>query len=263
MNARAFAPDAFATPPMVPAVVFAGGGVEGAAVCHAGCVRSRNEDAWFADARSGVFVVADGMGGHQAGDRASALTVDSLGGLADAPATILDRAYTLRRAVEHANRRVYDASAADVRLRGMGTTVVALWLHGDEARWAHVGDSRLYRLRDGALRALTLDHSPVGDLVRIGRITPQQAAAFGPMRLLTRSVGTFPHVQVEAGHDEARPGDRYLLCSDGLTDVVPDVTLAHVLSTTDDAAAATRQLALTALDAGGPDNITALVVDVI
>jgi serine/threonine protein phosphatase PrpC len=263
MNARAFAPDVFATPPMVPAVVFAGGAVEGAAVCHTGCVRSRNEDAWFADARAGVFVVADGMGGHQAGDRASALTVDSLSGLADAPPTTLDRAYTLRRAIELANRRVYDASAGDVRLRGMGTTVVALWLHGGQAHWAHVGDSRIYRLRDGVLRALTLDHSPVGDLVRIGRITPQQAAAFGPMRLLTRSVGTFPHVQVEAGQDATRPGDRYLLCSDGLTDVVPDATLARVLAAEADAAAATRSLALTALDAGGPDNVTALVVDVI
>lgn len=263
MNARAFAPDAFVTPPMVPAVVFAGGAFEGAAVCHTGCVRSRNEDAWFADARAGVFVVADGMGGHQAGDRASALAVDTLGGLADAPPTPLDRAYTLRRVIEHANRRIYDASAADVRLRGMGTTVVALWLHGGKAHWAHVGDSRLYRLRDGALRALTLDHSPVGDLVRIGRITPQQAAAFGPMRLLTRSVGTFPHVQVEAGEDDVRLGDRFLLCSDGLTDVVPDVTLARILSAADDPASATRQLALAALDAGGPDNVTALVVDAI
>ena len=263
MNARAVAvaEDPFVRA-LVPCTAVRGARLDGGVVCHTGSVRKRNEDAWFADAEVGLFVVADGMGGHAAGDVASAMAVDVLAGLVEQEGAVpvTEAGAALRHAFSEASQRIFEAGGADVARRGMGTTLVALWVCGEVAVWAHVGDSRLYRLRDGAFTPLTLDHTPLGDMVRRGQIDRASAERHGPVRLLSRSVGTFPVVRTEVGEGEVRPGDRFLLCSDGLSDVVSRDTLARLLSDGPPSHAA-RALTMAALEGGGPDNITAMVVD--
>ncbi|MCB9522460.1 MAG: serine/threonine-protein phosphatase [Myxococcales bacterium] len=234
--------------------------LEGAAVTHVGHVRAHNEDAWMASPSAGLFAVADGMGGHAAGEVASELCVKALSRLAQQPTRRTGQARALRGALEQAHADIVAEGRRDGSKAGMGTTAVALWLDGPRAVMAHVGDSRIYRLRHGMLERLTLDHSLLGDAVRAGWITPEQANRQPPTSVITRALGGAEAPVVELGATAVCPGDQFLLCSDGLTDLVPDMQIQRIMNRADSPAEAARQLSLAALDAGGLDNVTALVV---
>ena len=226
-----------------------------------GLARSGNEDSYFCGRT--VFAVADGLGGHQGGEVASAAAVEPLAaldghGFADPG----EAAEALAAAVRDANAVILERAAGDPGLWGMGTTVTAAALAGERhLQLAHVGDSRAYLLRDGSLEQLTTDHTVVGELVRRGRLTPEQAAIHPERSILTRAVGLDPRVPVDTPDPvELRDGDQVLLCSDGLTEAVDDDRITELLSAGADGEAACRSLIDAANAAGGPDNITVVLL---
>jgi serine/threonine protein phosphatase PrpC len=228
-----------------------------------GRARSGNEDSYFCG-RS-VFAVADGLGGHQGGEVASAAAVEPLAALDGREfAEPAEAAEALTAAVREANAAILDRAAGDPGLWGMGTTVTAAALAGDRhLQLAHVGDSRAYLLRDGSLDPLTTDHTVVGELVRRGRLTPAQAAIHPERSILTRAVGLDPRIPVDTPDPlELRDGDQVLLCSDGLTEAVDDDQIAELLSSTPEGTAACQALIDAANAAGGPDNITVVLLRV-
>ena len=215
--------------------------------------RQGNEDSYFV--RSPLFVVADGMGGAQAGEVASRMAVESFdGGLPDGTP-----AEGLTHVVEEANRRIHERSQADAQRAGMGTTVTAAYVGEGEVTIAHVGDSRAYVLRDGDLSRLTRDHSLVGELVERGKLTEEQAETHPQRSVITRALGPEPDVQVDIRGYQARGGDVFLLCSDGLTSMIPEARVKQILEGSDTLADAGRELIAAANDAGGRDNITVLL----
>jgi serine/threonine protein phosphatase PrpC len=226
-----------------------------------GLARSGNEDSYFCGRT--VFAVADGLGGHQGGEVASAAAVEPLAALdgrdfadpGEAAAALVD-------AIREANSAILDRAAGNPELWGMGTTVTAAAVAGGSfLQLAHVGDSRAYLLRDGTLGQLTTDHTVVGELVRRGRLTPRQAATHPERSILTRAVGLDPRIPVDAPDPlELQPGDQVLLCSDGLTEAVDDDRIAELLAADGDGNAACRALIDTANAAGGPDNITVVLL---
>jgi protein phosphatase len=226
-----------------------------------GRARSGNEDSYFCGRT--VFAVADGLGGHQGGEVASAAAVEPLAALDGREfAEPAKAAEALTAAIREANSAILERAAGDPGLWGMGTTVTAAALAGDRnLQLAHVGDSRAYLLRDGSLDQLTTDHTVVGELVRRGRLTPAQAAIHPERSILTRAVGLDPQIPVDTPDPlELRDGDQVLLCSDGLTEAVDDGQIAQLLSAEGDGNAACQALIDTANAAGGPDNITVVLL---
>jgi protein phosphatase len=215
--------------------------------------RSANEDSYFA--RAPVFVVADGMGGAQAGEVASRVATDAFeaGNEAGQP----PEAY-LRSVAESANRRIHDLAGEDSSRSGMGTTLTAAFVSDEEISLAHVGDSRAYLFRDGELRRLTSDHSLVEELRRQGRLTEEEAVEHPQRSIITRALGPEATVEVDTMTYPARPGDVFLLCSDGLTTMLPDASIADVLRAKPDLRQAVRELIRGANEEGGRDNITAV-----
>jgi PPM family protein phosphatase len=234
------------------------------AATDVGLQRAGNEDSHLRGRT--VFAVADGLGGHQGGEVASAMAVERLGALDGRSfAEPTQAAAALADAIADANRAILERGVADQGLWGMGTTVTAAAVAGDPVlQLAHVGDSRAYLLRgDGPPRQLTTDHTVVGELVRRGRLTPQQAASHPERSILTRAVGLDPNVQVEQPAPLGlQPGDQVLLCSDGLTETVADEQLAQVLAGQADGDDACQALIAAANAAGGPDNITVVLLRV-
>ena len=230
-----------------------------------GRVRAHNEDHYLVDAEAGLFVVADGMGGHKGGRTAARLAVATLaaGILAardQAVGSGREPAMALADLVQKACQVIYEEALADASLRGMGTTVTALWLLAGSAAIAHVGDSRCYLLRDGRLTQLTDDHSLVNEQVRAGELTAAEAR-LSPMRnVITRSVGFEPEVLVDTVTLPVELEDRFLLCSDGLTNHLGDGDLLRLLAPPAPAAELPAQLIDAANQLGGEDNITAVVV---
>ena len=202
-------------------------GVEYAWRTDIGRVRSRNEDSVAVDAGSGLLVVADGMGGHNAGDVASRMAIEGVIGAMQGSTGEADE--RLVAAVRQANQAIYDAAGEDYERSGMGTTVVAVWLRPTRLVVAHVGDSRLYRLRDGVIESLTRDHSQVQDLVDRGILTPAQARASTRKNFLSRALGTDPDVVIDSAVHTPAAGDVYLLCSDGLTNMVEDEEIVAII----------------------------------
>ena len=240
-------------------------------------MREHNEDAWVAIAEAGLAVVADGMGGHNAGDVASKLTVEAISaefGEEAPPSRSGWRGLFRRRAtsgsgrlveaIRHANRTVLATAQQRPECRGMGTTIVAVWFEETpgQLHFAWVGDSRLYRLRAGQIEQLTEDHSLLNEYLRLGELTPAQAKHFPYKNIIVRALGLSPGVQIDASTTEPRVGDMYLLCSDGLTDLVDDAKIRVQLATANDLDAAAEALVELALEAGGLDNVTAVVAEV-
>jgi len=226
-----------------------------------GRVRSNNQDSFLV--REGdLFAVADGMGGHQGGEVASALALQILGQAHDEPSTS-----TLVRAVRSANQAVFDKAGADPELKGMGTTLTALadveTQDGHRLGIVNVGDSRLYRLRHDRIEQLTEDHSLVASLVRQGRITAEEAENHPQRNILTRALGIDEAVAVDSWEVEPVAGDRFLICSDGLFNEVDENRLVATLRRFEDPGDAARELVRLANEGGGRDNITAVVVDVV
>jgi PPM family protein phosphatase len=228
-----------------------------------GLARSGNEDSYFCGRT--VFAVADGLGGHQGGEVASAAAVAPLAALDGyAFAEPGEAAEALAAAVRDANELILDQAAGDPALWGMGTTLTAAALTAEQhLQLAHVGDSRAYLLRDGNLGQLTTDHTVVGELVRRGRLTPAQAAIHPERSILTRAVGLDPIVPVDLPDPlELRAGDQVMLCSDGLTEAVEDGRIAELLAAAGDGDATCRSLIDAANAAGGPDNVTVVLLRV-
>lgn len=229
-----------------------------------GRVRKHNEDAIGWNEACGLAVVADGVGGHQAGEVASTLVVDHLlEALAEAEANPHACAEALRAAIAEANRALH-AHARESHREGMATTVVALRVcgDGDKLAVAHVGDSRLYRLRNGVMQQLTVDHSLVQELIDNGSMTPEEAAVSSRRNLITRSLGLEDEVAVDMLLTSVRPGDGYLLCSDGLSDRLTDLGMGMMLEQGSGGPlqAVADKLVETANAAGGQDNIAVVLL---
>ncbi len=216
--------------------------------------RSENEDSLFV--RAPIFVVADGMGGAQAGEVASKTAADAF----DRDLPEVSPEQFLRETIETANRRIHELARADPSRAGMGTTITAAIVDAqkEEVGIGHVGDSRAYRLRRGKLEQLTRDHSLVEEMRRRGQITDAQAEDHPQRSIITRALGPEPEVEVDLQTVPAAPGDVFLLCSDGLTTMVGEDRIAAVLSATGSMRDAVRALVDEANGAGGRDNITAL-----
>jgi len=222
-----------------------------------GLVRPVNEDSFFL--RDGLYAVCDGMGGARGGEVASQMACLGLLGLNPASAGRHD----LRDAVANANRAIIHRSTGEHHLMGMGTTLTALLVREGQLTLAHVGDSRAYLLRQGDLTQLTEDHSWVGEMVRRGDLTPAQAAIHPHRSVITRALGTEDDIQADLFEVPIVGGDRFMICSDGLTGMVPDTDLLELLEQGYDAQATAELLVKAALAGGGEDNVTAVVIDVL
>ncbi len=232
------------------------GVVDSAGLTQTGNIRRSNEDSFLL--RSPLFMVADGMGGALAGELASRMCAEAF---AELDLIQHQGEEALRVTIGVANRRIWERSRTDAEASGMGTTVTAA-LVGDDGvvSFAHVGDSRAYLLREGALQRLSEDHSLVHELVRQGQLSEVEAEQHPQRSVITRALGTDEEVQIDTFSLEAKPGDVLLLCTDGLNTMVSEPDIAAALASPTGAADVARRLVRAALKAGGEDNVTALVV---
>ena len=242
-------------------------------VTHPGKVRERNEDSFFVDAELGLFIVADGMGGHNAGEVASKMAVDVVRmflmrsrdgedvtwpfGFNPKLSIHVNRVVT---AIQMANRRVFKASESNDEYAGMGTTIVALVISGDEVVYAGVGDSRIYGFLEGRLTQLTRDDSWIVTVLESDPLVDRAALATHPLRhVLTSVVGAREQLDVTAVQRRIEPGERFLMCTDGLHGAVDEAAIIAAMAA-DDVADAAQRLVDTALQGSGSDNITAVLL---
>jgi serine/threonine protein phosphatase PrpC len=237
--------------------------VEAFGVTHTGLVRATNEDAYLVRPDLGLFAVADGLGGRPAGEVASQMAIDAVrehveGSGALHPAH--NGPLLLLGGVEVANALIHATAQGDPSKRGMGTTFTGVLVFGNRIAIAHVGDSRVYRLRGGHLEAMTEDHTLVRELVQAGAMTPEEAKTSELRSRLVRAVGADESVEIDTRLDVTEPGDVYLLSTDGLHGVLGDEDIAAVLLAEHDLTRAVLELIECALDEGGPDNVTAVLI---
>jgi protein phosphatase len=234
-----------------------------------GRARSNNEDSVAIDEATSLAVLADGMGGYNAGEVASNMATSFIKSelgrwLAEAASRASD--VEVRRAmdicVDNANRAIFNAANANPQYAGMGTTLVVAVFREGQLRLGHVGDSRAYRWRGGQLSQITRDHSLLQEQIDAGLITPEQAAFSANKNLVTRAVGVEDTVLLETHLHEMHPGDIYLMCSDGLSDMLDDAMISRLLQTHDSLSAAGDALIAAANEAGGKDNIAVILVRV-
>jgi protein phosphatase len=244
-----------------------------AAATDVGCVRANNEDSIGHELSLGIVVLADGVGGHKAGEVASAMAVgiilNELSSLRDLPTGEIDPATELRRetvlvcdAIRKANEAIYTTATRQPNYEGMGTTVAMALFYDNRVTIAHVGDSRVYRLRQGELRQMTRDHSLVAELLERGYFKSwEEAASAGLENAITRSLGLEEDVKPDLREETVQAGDLYLLSSDGLTDMVDDPNLQAILERhAEQPNAAIEELIAMAKEKGGRDNISAIIV---
>jgi protein phosphatase len=241
-----------------------------------GKVREHNEDAIAFEVDLGLLVLADGMGGYNAGEVASGIAVKTISKLirefaeredfssADPVSGLSRRSIVLRDAIQRANKIIYQTAKSQPNCEGMGTTVVAALFNDNRVTIAHVGDSRLYRLRGGQFEQLTMDHSLLQELVDRGFYTPEEAQRATNKNFVTRALGVEPAVEVEIVEEAAEKGDHYLLCSDGLHDMIEDSDIHLTINTFGDSLEkVAKQLIQLANDNGGRDNISVLLGKVV
>jgi len=233
-----------------------------------GKVRQGNEDSLFCDGERGVFIVADGMGGHVAGEVASQIVIETVGpGMSEAVDDGLRGSDLEKRGlqlIERANGAIMERADSEPEKRGMGTTLTLLTLvNGGEYLFQQVGDSRGYLLRDGQLRQITRDHTVVQQQVDRGALTPEQAREHPLSHILTRALGTESNVEADSYRSTAEPGDVFILCSDGLSGMLPDERIREIVAQhSGDLNAAADALVDAANEAGGVDNVTVVLVKV-
>lgn len=223
--------------------------------------------------RAGIFVVADGMGGHQSGEVASQMAVEAVRNRFEGRSAlqqpsghgswVTQGALFVADAVKAANQDILAAARVRPDYEGMGTTIAAVWVDRHIAHVAHVGDSRVYHLRNGRLTQITWDHSLVNEYLRLGVLQPHEASSFPYRNVIVRALGLSPNVAVDVEQVDLVPGDRFLLCTDGLSDLVGDEAIRQRLISCRRPNVAARILTEDALSAGGHDNITTMVVDVV
>lgn len=247
--------------------------IEIGSATHVGRVRGNNEDNYKVVPTLNLYVLSDGIGGQASGEVASAMAVETIVTHCmefstspppykrdEVQSAISNRTNELARAAYLANRAVYETSVHDPRFQGMGATVVAAWIEGHRLSLVHVGDSRAYVLRGGLLERLTSDHTLVAEQVRRGLITLEQAQTNPLRRILIRSLGVHEEVEIDIHEHELRAGDILLLCSDGLTGMVPESEITDVLLQGSDAQSAADRLVTSANEHGGDDNVTVILV---
>ena len=220
-----------------------------------GLVRQRNEDRFFIDGP--ICAVTDGMGGYSGGEIASTYAVDEIKEYLASLQTVGQQ--DLCDAIIHANERIANRVAHEERLAGMGTTAVVTAINSNQLYWASVGDSRLYVYRDGLLRQITTDHSMVQELLTAGEITKDEMLNHPQRNLLTRAVGVDEILEVDSGVESILPGDRILLCTDGLSGYVSDDVIASALQSTDDDMLVIESLMEAVYEVGAGDNVTIVV----
>jgi len=247
--------------------------IEIGSATHAGRVRSNNEDNFRVVPAVKLFVLSDGIGGQANGEVASALAVETIVthclqssveqstySRDESQSEISDRTNRLVSAVYLANRAILEASVVDPRFQGMGATLVAAWINDLRLSLVHVGDSRAYLFRGGDLEILTLDHTLVAEQVRSGLLTQEQAQTNPLRRILIRALGAREEVEIDIHEHELRDGDVLLLCSDGLTGMVPESEITDILTHDHDAQSAADRLVASANEHGGEDNVTVILV---
>ena len=235
-----------------------------------GLVRQNNEDAWAQLPDLNFYVLADGMGGHRAGEVASNEAVKAVCDYFQQTVAIagphlsLEEAHGLiQLAIEHANSVIYELGRSDPELRGMGTTFCCIYYHPKGIIFAHVGDSRIYRLNKGSLTQLTKDHSLVRELVDLGQINEQGATDFQYKNIITKAVGTEPSVEPSIHVSDVVENDIYLMCSDGLSDMLSIKEMEKILVESKDMKTATEVLVNEAKEKGGFDNITVVTIKIV
>jgi len=229
-----------------------------------GKVRDSNEDTCVVSIQHKIFLVADGMGGHAAGEIASQITASTVEEFATELNQDSNPDEVLKHAVQEANTRVYETQMQKPEFRGMGSTLTILAFSDSRFYIAQVGDSRAYLLRNGTLNQLTRDHSVVWPLYESGILTKEDISKHPQKNLITRSIGTYPQVEADLQNDIADENDIFLLCSDGLTDVLSDLDIAGTLTIQGKSTQELTELLIDAAnDAGGPDNITVVVVRIL
>ncbi len=236
-----------------------------AANTHVGMVRTGNEDAYLAEATAdrGIYIVADGMGGHAAGEVASAMAVEIMSAALRASALPLSALPTVAAdAVRDANRAIFSRTIEEPDKHGMGTTLTTMVIGDGRYMIAHVGDSRAYRLREGELTQITVDHSYVQEQVDAGYLTPEQARYHPFSNVITRCVGVANDVEPTIYEGELQDGDLYLLATDGLTGMVEDQGLHKILTARKSPGPMVDALLWDANRAGGVDNITAVIIQI-
>ena len=251
--------------PVQPRVIAAG-------KTDVGRKRTHNEDSYAMLEQENLFLVADGMGGHASGEVASKMAIDTISEFfratsADPEATWpykMDktRGYEENRLVtgiKLANRRIFEASQAETRLHGMGTTMIAVFFVENQCLIGHVGDSRVYRLRGDALQQLTEDHSLLNDYIRMKSMTQQEIENFPHKNVIVRALGMKEAVKVDAIVDTPQPGDIYVMCSDGLAGPISDEEIRSITLQSKDLTGAAQALVDRANENGGPDNITVVL----
>jgi len=225
-----------------------------------GLVRGTNEDSYICEPPH-LFVVADGMGGHVAGEIASKLAATTVSRYIEENARANNYEELLKQAINEANTSVYQLSQSKEDFNGMGTTVTAVYVDGDAIYWGHVGDSRIYLLRNKEMRQLTNDHSLVWELVQSGNITREEAHIHPKRNMLTRAVGTSCLIKIDTGVLVWESGDILLMCTDGLTNMVSEQDICNLIKNEqDNLESIVNQLVLQAKAAGGFDNITTILL---
>jgi PPM family protein phosphatase len=247
--------------------------IEYAGLTHVGMKRNHNEDSFLLVPEANLFIVADGMGGHASGEIASRIAVEEVAEFfrmteRDEEATWpfkMERArnYDENRincAVKLANARIFEQALAEPKYKGMGTTIVSIAFRGGVAYIGHVGDSRVYRLRGGQLVQITEDHSLLNDYIKAKKLTPEEIEAFPHKNVIVRALGMKENVEVDVLRDEPQNGDLFVMCSDGLSGMVPDPQIQEIVSSSlDDLNVASERLIEAANAAGGTDNVTVVL----
>jgi PPM family protein phosphatase len=228
-----------------------------------GKIRTSNEDSYIANTKCAVFLVADGMGGHAAGEIASQIAASTVEEILSNGDSEFTTEQLLQFAVQKANTSVFETQRIRPECRGMGSTLTVLVFRENQYHVAQVGDSRAYLLREGTLNQLTQDHSLVWPLYKSSIISKEEISRHPQKNLITRSIGTQPNVEADLQMGDALAGDLYLLCSDGLTDVLYDQKIQSLLSTNRNPQELSELLVDAANAGGGPDNITTVVVRLI
>jgi len=247
--------------------------IEVAGETNVGMKRNHNEDNFSVLEESGLYIVADGMGGHASGEVASKMAVDSLQEFFVATSSDPERTwpYKMDRSkgyeenrlitgIKLANLRIYESAQRDARQRGMGTTIVTVFAVESGVYIAHVGDSRVYRVRDKKLEQLTEDHSLLNDYIKMKRLTPEEIANFPHKNVIVRALGMKDTVKVDSRYEQPQENDVIMLCSDGLSGPVTDAETLEIISSTSDLKAAASKLIERANANGGPDNVTVVLV---
>jgi serine/threonine protein phosphatase PrpC len=246
--------------------------IEVAGETNVGMKRTHNEDNFSILEESGLYIVADGMGGHASGEVASKMAVDAMKEFFAATANDPERTwpYKMDRSkgyeenrlitgIKLANLRIYESAQRDPRQRGMGTTIVTMFAVEDGVYVAHVGDSRVYRVRDKQIEQLTEDHSLLNDYIKMKRLTAEEIANFPHKNVIVRALGMKDTVKVDTRFEQPRANDVYLLCSDGLSGPVTDDDMLQITTSTPDLKSAATKLIERANQNGGPDNITVVL----